>query len=97
MDAEIGGDLLDRHPPVIAVASHPHDIVTELSGIRPGHRNILPAHTGGASQLRSHLFLQQTRIRACILVLDTSCDARGAITGEEAERLGRHASLQRDS
>jgi hypothetical protein len=58
VDTEIGGDLLDRHT-VVAVASDPDDVVTELSGIRPGHNDILPAHPSWASQLRCHLFVQQ--------------------------------------
>lgn len=43
---EISGDLLDRHT-VIAVASDPHDIVAELAGVRPGHKDILPARPCG--------------------------------------------------
>ena len=59
----ISGDLLDRHT-VIVVTSHPHNIVTELSGVRPGHKDILPAHPSRASQLRCHLFVQQTQSTA---------------------------------
>ncbi|WP_207549300.1 hypothetical protein, partial [Mycobacteroides abscessus] len=29
-------------------------------GVRPGHKDILPAHPSRASQLRCHLFVQQT-------------------------------------
>jgi hypothetical protein len=53
VDTEIGGDLLDRHT-VVAVASDPNDVVTQLSGIGPGHNDILPAHPSWASQLRCH-------------------------------------------
>ncbi|BCP08047.1 hypothetical protein MINTM020_01450 [Mycobacterium paraintracellulare] len=60
MDTEIGGDLLDRHP-VITVAGHTHDIVAELTGVGPGHTDILPARPSRASQLRCHLFVQQTQ------------------------------------
>ena len=45
-DSEVGGDLLDRHP-VLTVAGDPDNIVTELSGVRPGHNNILPASPPG--------------------------------------------------
>jgi hypothetical protein len=38
--------LLDRHP-VLTVTGDPHDIVTELSGVGPGHSNILPARPSG--------------------------------------------------
>ncbi|QIV85338.1 hypothetical protein EXE63_15195 [Mycolicibacterium frederiksbergense] len=55
----MSGDLFDRHT-VIAVAGHADDIVTELTGVRPGHTDILPAHPSRASQLRCHLFVQQT-------------------------------------
>jgi hypothetical protein len=66
---EIGGDLLDGHT-VVAVAGDPHDIVAELTGIRPCHSDILSACPPWASDLRCHLFVQQTRvfvlIRACL-------------------------------
>ena len=43
------GDLLERHTG-IAVAGDPDDVVTELTGIRLGHSDILPARpTGQAS------------------------------------------------
>jgi hypothetical protein len=61
MDPEIGGDLLDRHT-VITAANNPDDVVTELSGVGLGHRNILPAGPSGASQLRCDLFVQHTRM-----------------------------------
>ncbi|MGJ6127251.1 transposase [Mycolicibacterium sp. Y3] len=48
---EIRGDLLDRHA-IIAVAGDPHDVVAELTGVRPRHTDILPAHPSRASQLR---------------------------------------------
>ena len=51
MDPEVGGDLLDRHPSS-RLQGNPHDIVTELFGVRPGHSNILPAH---------HLFVHEPR------------------------------------
>jgi hypothetical protein len=41
VDTEIGRDLLDRHT-VVAVARNPDDVVTELTGVRPGHNDILP-------------------------------------------------------
>src|SRR6185436_8879095 len=58
--SEIGGDLLDRHT-VFAVAGDPYDIVAELTGVRPGHKDILPARPSRASQLRCHLSVQQTQ------------------------------------
>lgn len=51
-----------RHT-IIAVASNPHDVVAELAGVGPGHKDIHPAHPPGASQLRCHLFVQQTQFR----------------------------------
>jgi hypothetical protein len=42
MDPEIGGDLLEHHT-VLANTGDPDNIVTELSGIGPGHSDILPA------------------------------------------------------
>ncbi|GCA98003.1 hypothetical protein NCCNTM_16380 [Mycolicibacterium sp. NCC-Tsukiji] len=60
MDTKIGGDLLDRHT-IAAVAGDPDDIVAELAGVRPRHKDILPAHPSRASQLRCHLVVQQTR------------------------------------
>jgi hypothetical protein len=59
MHTEISRDLLDRDA-VISIACDPNNVVTELTGIRPGHNDILPAHPTGASQLRCHLFVQQT-------------------------------------
>ncbi|BDE14803.1 hypothetical protein MKCMC460_36630 [Mycobacterium sp. 20KCMC460] len=59
MHSEIGGDLLDRYT-VIAVASDPDDVVAELAGVGPCHGDILPARPCWASQLRCHLFVQQT-------------------------------------
>jgi hypothetical protein len=56
---EVGSDLLDRHT-VIAVAGHADDIVAKVKGVRPGHKDILPACPPWASQLRCHLFVQQT-------------------------------------
>lgn len=67
MDTEIGGDLLDRHTG-FAVASDADHVVTELLGVRPGHKDILPACPRRASQLRCHLFMQQTRILTPLLV-----------------------------
>src|SRR3954468_4841452 len=46
MHAEIGGDLLDRHT-VIAIAGDPYDVVAELAGVGPRHKDILPAHPPG--------------------------------------------------
>jgi hypothetical protein len=62
VDTEVGGDLFDRHP-VVAVAGDPHDVFAELSGIGPGHFDVLSAHPSRAGQLRCHLFVQQTRCR----------------------------------
>jgi hypothetical protein len=59
---EIGGDLLDRHT-LVAVAGDPHNIVTKLLRVRPGHSDILPAHPPRASGLRCHPFAQQTLIQ----------------------------------
>src|SRR6185437_1677320 len=59
---EISGDLLDRHP-VLAVACNPNNVVAELLRIRPCHSDILPARPPWASDLRCHLFLQQTLLR----------------------------------
>lgn len=42
-------------------ASHTDDIVAKLARVGLRHKNILPAHPVGASQLRCHLFVQQTR------------------------------------
>ncbi|BCP14251.1 hypothetical protein MINTM021_11600 [Mycobacterium paraintracellulare] len=50
MHPEIGGYLLDRHT-VLTIAGDPHDIVTELLGIRPCHGDILSAHPVRASEL----------------------------------------------
>jgi hypothetical protein len=61
VDPEISGDLLEGHA-IVTVAGDPHDVVTELAWIRPGHNDILPAHPPWASQLRCHLFTQQTRV-----------------------------------
>ena len=61
MDTEIGGDLLQSDT-VIAVASNAYDVVTELTGIRPGHNDILPARPNWASHLSCHLFVQQTQV-----------------------------------
>ncbi len=48
MNPEIGGNLLERHT-VIAITGDPHNVVTELTGIRPSHSDILPAaHQGQA-------------------------------------------------
>ncbi|WP_207557592.1 hypothetical protein, partial [Mycobacteroides abscessus] len=44
----------------IAVASDPDDVVAELAGVGPCHGDILPARPCWASQLRCHLFVQQT-------------------------------------
>lgn len=49
--AEISGDRLDRHT-VVAVAGDPHDIVAELTGVEPWHKDILPAHRFRVSQFR---------------------------------------------
>jgi ferredoxin len=46
MNTKIGGDLLDGHT-IIAVTSNPHDIVAELTGLGPGHTDILSAHPSG--------------------------------------------------
>jgi hypothetical protein len=35
MHTEVGGDLFDRHT-LVAVASHPQEVVAEFSGIGPG-------------------------------------------------------------
>ena len=59
MHPEIGSDLL-KGDAVITVTRDPNDVVTELARIGFGHRDILPAHPGGVSQLRCHLFMQQT-------------------------------------
>ncbi|OTR00244.1 hypothetical protein B9M84_08615, partial [Mycobacteroides abscessus] len=42
-------------------ASDPDDVVAELAGVGPCHGDILPARPCWASQLRCHLFVQQTR------------------------------------
>ncbi|QRZ07783.1 hypothetical protein JN086_05325, partial [Mycolicibacterium austroafricanum] len=42
------------------VASDPDDVVAELAGVGPCHGDILPARPCWASQLRCHLFVQQT-------------------------------------
>ena len=47
MHPEIGCDLLDRRHTIVAAASNPHDIVTELLRIRLGHNNILPGPPHG--------------------------------------------------
>ncbi|MBI2699634.1 MAG: helix-turn-helix domain-containing protein, partial [Mycobacterium sp.] len=47
--------------PVFAVAGHADDVVAELAGVGPGHKDILPGCPCWASQLRCHLFVQQTR------------------------------------
>jgi hypothetical protein len=59
VDPEIGSDLLDRYA-AIAVMGDPHDIITELTGLRPRHSDILPASPTRASHLSCHLFVQQT-------------------------------------
>lgn len=59
MDPEIGSDLLDRHTG-FAVARDADHVVAELLRVGPGHKNILPACPRRASQLRCHLFVQQT-------------------------------------
>src|SRR5690349_24393153 len=59
MHPEITGDLPDRHP-VLAIAGDPHNVVAELLGIGPCHGDILPARPPWASDLRCHLFVQQT-------------------------------------
>jgi len=61
VDTEISGDLLDRHT-VITVAGNPHDVVAELTGVGPGHNDILSAHPSRASQLRYHPSVQQTHV-----------------------------------
>ncbi|MDM3904081.1 hypothetical protein QRK81_24190, partial [Mycobacteroides abscessus] len=57
------------------VASDPHDVVAELSGVRPGHKDILPAHPSRASQLRCHLFVQQTQVRDPGVIFQDELDA----------------------
>src|SRR6185503_6018089 len=74
---EISGDLLDGHT-VVAVASDPHDIFSELAGIRPCHRDILPACPAWASDLRCHLFMQQTLSLRSSGFVPTSRPSRGA-------------------
>ncbi len=59
MHAEIGCDLLDRHT-VFTVAGHTNNVAAELTGVGPGHSDILPARPHGASQLRCHPFVQRT-------------------------------------
>jgi hypothetical protein len=46
MHTEIGCGLLDPHT-VVAAMSDPHYIVAELTGLRPGHIDILSAHPRG--------------------------------------------------
>ncbi|MDM3914446.1 hypothetical protein QRK82_23425, partial [Mycobacteroides abscessus] len=43
-------------------ASDPDDVVAELAGVGPCHGDILPARPCWASQLRCHLFVQQTHV-----------------------------------
>src|SRR3954451_16932950 len=68
MNTKIGGDLLDGHT-VIAVTGDADDIIAELTGVGPGHTDILPAHPSRASQLRCHLIVQQTLARVPLAVL----------------------------
>src|SRR4051812_9874603 len=70
MNTKIGGALLDGHT-VIAVTGDADDIIAELTGVGPGHTDILPAHPSPASQLRCHLIVQQTPPRGCSYVLAT--------------------------
>src|SRR5690606_32729313 len=42
MDPEVLGDLCQRHTGT-TVPGDPHDVLTKLTGIGPGHSNILPA------------------------------------------------------
>src|SRR5690606_37616659 len=42
MDPEVLGDLRQRHTGT-TVPGDPHDVLTKLTGIGPGHSNILPA------------------------------------------------------
>ncbi|GAB3034131.1 hypothetical protein MBOU_34690 [Mycobacterium bourgelatii] len=60
MHPEISGDLIESDA-VITAAGNAHDVVAELAGIGSGHNDILPARPNGASQLKCHLFVQQTR------------------------------------
>ena len=60
-----GSTLLDRDP-VITIAGDPHDVVTRLSGIGPGHNDILSARPHRASQLGCHLFVQQTPLSTAL-------------------------------
>jgi hypothetical protein len=48
-------------------ATDSHDVVAKLAGIGLGHRDILPAHPNGASQLRCHLFVHQTHCKPRLL------------------------------
>ena len=83
VNPEIGGDLLDGHT-VIAVASDPHDVVAELTGIGPCHEDNFSACPRWASQLRCHLFVQQTRHAGFgdVVISDTFGDAEVQQIGE---------------
>jgi hypothetical protein len=43
---EVGGELPDRHP-AITITSNPNNVVIDVSGIRLGYDDILPAHPTG--------------------------------------------------
>ena len=76
MNREVGGDLLDRHP-VLAVTGDPHDILTELSGVGPGHSNILPARPPG--QANSDVTCSCSRPNKLLFQVLTEREERSAI------------------
>ncbi|WP_131805671.1 DUF4192 family protein, partial [Mycobacteroides abscessus] len=63
---------------------------------RPGHKDILPAHPSRASQLRCHLFVQQTQalsvVAACAYVLNDSGLASVALESARATQPGHSFS-----
>src|SRR3954447_23719164 len=81
MNTKIGGDLLDGHT-VIAVTGDADDIIAELTGVGPGHTDILPAHPSRASQLRCHLIVQQTLGKSRFLKSPVACRRRAASHGK---------------
>ncbi|WP_309299376.1 DUF1326 domain-containing protein, partial [Mycobacterium kiyosense] len=75
------------------------DVVAELAGVGPCHGDILPARPCWASQLRCHLFVQQTPKMKLMFYIDATADPdqRDALerifTGREGGWPAQFASL----
>ncbi|WP_207550883.1 hypothetical protein, partial [Mycobacteroides abscessus] len=66
---------------------------------RPGHKDILPAHPSRASQLRCHLFVQQTRVIVAHRIIRLNgmvnrFDPRGKLSEIEQLRLALQTTLR---